>query len=97
MKLTLSQVQHVVKLANLPLTEEELAKYSEQLSEILDYVEQLEKVATDNIEPTFNVTGFHNIFRDDQVQPSLSQEEAVKNAQEIKDGLFVAKGIFEEN
>ena len=89
-------VSHVAKLANLPLTSEEEKKYSEQLSAILDYVDQLNQVSTENVEPTFNVTGLSNVMSGDKTISSLSQEEALQNASEEKDGLFVTKGVFEE-
>lgn len=96
MFLTSEQVKKVAKLANLPLTPEEEEKYSEQLSEILEYVEQLDKVDTSGVEPTFNVTGLNNVMDDDETRPSLSQENALSNASNKKDNLFVTKGVFEE-
>lgn len=96
MALTRDQVKHVAKLANLPLTEEEEEHYTGQLSQILDYVDQLEKAETENIEPTFNVIPHFNVFHEDEAIPSLSQEEALANASSKKDGFFVTKGIFGE-
>lgn len=96
-------VKHVAKLANLPLTSEEEEKYSEQLSQILDYMEQLNQVDTSNVEPTFNVSGQNNVMREDETEPSLSQEEALQNAPNKEDGppvgeasMFVTKGVFGE-
>lgn len=96
MKLTKEQVEHVAKLANLPLTEEEIEKYSKQLSAILDYVESLNKVAANNIEPTFNTTGLENVMTKDGVSKSLTQKEALLNAPKKDKGLFVTKGVFNE-
>jgi aspartyl-tRNA(Asn)/glutamyl-tRNA(Gln) amidotransferase subunit C len=89
-------VKKVAKLANLPLTEEEEAKYSEQLAKILDYIDQLNAVDTENIEPTYNVSGLNNIMAEDEVIESLPQELATKNGSNVKDGFFVTKGVFEE-
>lgn len=97
MKLTKDQVKHVAKLANLPLTEEEEKKYSEQLSETLDYVEQLNKIDTNNVEPTHSVTGLSNVMRPDETEPSLSQEEALANAKSKENGFFKVKAIFDES
>jgi len=97
MKLTLDQVKKVAKLANLPLTSQEEEKYSQQLSAILDYFEQLNQVDTSNVEPTFNVTGLSNVMRKDETVASLCQEEALSNASKKNDGMFVTKGIFEED
>lgn len=96
MKLTSDQVKKVAKLANLPLTTEEEEKYSEQLSQILDYIDQLNQVDTSNIEPTFNVTGLNNVMRKDETVVSLSQEEALSNASKKNDDMFETKGVFEE-
>lgn len=89
-------ISHVAKLANLLLTPEEEKKYENQLSQILDYVNKLNKLDTKNVEPTFNVTGINNIYRKDTTSPSLSQDEAIKNASKKKNGLFVIEGVFKE-
>lgn len=96
MKLSKNQVKHVAKLANLPISDEELEKYSQQLSKILDYIDLLNKVDTKNLEPLFNVTGLENILREDEISEGLTQEEALQNASSSKDGYFTTKGVFEE-
>lgn len=96
MKLTTDQVKKVAKLANLPLTTEEEEKYAEQLSQILEYVDQLNQVDTANVEPTFNVTGLNNVMREDETVAGLSQEEALSNASNKKDSMFVTRGVFDE-
>ena len=95
MKLTIDQVRYVGKLANLPLTSDEEELYAEQLSAILNYVDQLNSVDTKGIEPTFNVTGRRSVWREDFAEKSLTQEEALQNAPKSKNGQFVAKGVFE--
>lgn len=89
-------VKHIAKLADLLLTPEEEDKYAAQLSAILEYVDQLDSVDTSNVEPTFNVTGLSNVMNEDETVVSVSQEEALSNASQKKDGLFVTKGVFEE-
>ncbi|MDO8619060.1 MAG: Asp-tRNA(Asn)/Glu-tRNA(Gln) amidotransferase subunit GatC [Candidatus Daviesbacteria bacterium] len=96
MSLTPDQVKKVAKLANLDLTSEEESLYSEQLSKILDYIDQLNQVDTLGVEPTFNVSGNSNILRKDDSVESLSQEEALSNTPEKKEGMFVTKGVFDE-
>ena len=96
MKLTDDQVKKVAKLANLPLTAEEEEKYSEQLSKILDYIGQLNSVDTSTVEPTFNVTGQSSVMRADETATCLSQDEALSNAPQSKNNMFVTKGVFEE-
>lgn len=96
MKLTKDQVKHVAKLANLPLSSEEEEKYSEQLSKILEYVEQLNKVDTSDVEPTFNVSEQANIEAEDKLDECLSQEDALSNIPHKNNGFFVTKGVFED-
>ncbi len=108
MKLDLIQVKKVAKLANLPLSVGDDQTYSQQLSKILDYIDQLNSVDTSTVEPTYNVSGTNissfaynvsglsNIESEDQVEESLTQDQAIHNAPEQKDGQFVTKGVFED-
>ena len=95
MAITKDQVKHVAKLANLPLTSEEEKKYSEQLSKILDYIDQLNSVDTSNVEPTFNVSGQSNVMNEDKIGTCLSQEDVLSNAPKKENGFFVTKGVFD--
>lgn len=97
MKLTTEQVKKVAKLANLPVTAEEEELYSEQLSKILDYIDLLNSADTKDVTPTFNVIPDKNIMRPDVAAENLSQEDALKNASNSKDGFFVTKGVFSED
>lgn len=92
--LTPDEVKKIAKLASLPIAEPEIEKFVSQLSEILDYFKQLERVDTKNVVPTFNTTGTANVFREDVPQPSLTQDQALQNAPLKKDGYFVTKGVF---
>lgn len=95
-KLTIDQVKHVAKLANLPLSSEEEEKYSEQLSKILEYIDQLDSVDTTGIEPTFNVSGQENVMSEDKLGDcTLSQVDVLSNAPQKENGLFVTKGVFD--
>ncbi len=96
MKLTKDKVKHVAKLANLPLNEVEEEKYSEQLSKILDYVNQLNSIDTSEVEPIFNVSEQKNILAEDELGTCLSQDQALSNASKKKNGFFVTKGIFKD-
>ncbi len=88
-------VTHVAKLANLPLSNEESKKFQKQLSETVSYIDELREVDTKNIPPTSQVTGKINEFREDEVKPSLSQEDALKNASKTKSGMFVSKIVWD--
>jgi aspartyl-tRNA(Asn)/glutamyl-tRNA(Gln) amidotransferase subunit C len=92
--MTKFDVNHVAKLANLSLTEDEKKKLEAQLSETVEYVKELDGVDTGSHEPISQVTGLENVTREDTVRPSLSQEEALKNAKSTYKGFFKVKGIL---
>lgn len=94
--LSKSQVKHIAKLANLHLTEKEGRKFQKQLSETLDYIKILDELDTKNVEPTSQVTGKVNQFREDKVEKSFSQKEALSNAKKTYKGHFVAPYVFGE-
>ncbi len=93
-KLTPDQVKHVAKLANLPVTDKEIEKYSDQFSKILDYIEQLNQVDTSGVEPTFNVSGQVNVYHQDETIAGISQEEALSNTSQKEKGMFVVKRVL---
>ncbi len=89
-------VEHVAKLANLPLDEKHLQILGKQLTETLLYIDRLNEISTEDVEPTSQVTGLTNVTRDDTVSDSLPQEEALENAPETYNGYIVVNAIFEE-
>lgn len=89
-------VKHVAKLANLPLKDEEVDKFENQLSSILDYIKKLQEVDTSKVEETSHVTGLENVLREDETRSSLSQEEALSNAKDKHNGMFKVKAVLTE-
>ena len=96
MDLTQKEVEHVAKLARLELSEDEKGTFARQLSAILTYIDQLKTLDTTGVEPTATVLPTDNVFRDDEVRPSLSQEKALANAPEQADGFFQVPRILED-
>lgn len=95
-KLSVEEVKHIAKLSKLELSEKEEEIYGEQLSSVLSYVEQLNEVDTEGVEPTANITGLTNILRHDQVEVSgITHQDIERNAPDFKDGSFVVPGVFE--
>lgn len=94
-KITIEQVEHVANLARLRFNEEEKQKLAEQLGKILEYIEQLNKLNTDDVPPTSHVIPVKNVVREDIVKPSLTQEEALANAPSPVNGLFEVPKIIE--
>jgi len=68
-------VRHIAKLARLNLNDEEVKKFSTELSNILQYVEKLQEVDTEGVEPIAQITGLTNAFREDEVEDSLIAPE----------------------
>jgi aspartyl-tRNA(Asn)/glutamyl-tRNA(Gln) amidotransferase subunit C len=69
------EVQHIAKLARLGLKEGESEKFAQQLSSILDYVQQLDEVDTENVPETSQVTGLENVSREDKVERVCEKDE----------------------
>lgn len=88
--------KRIAKLANLNLRKDEVEKYEKQLSPILEYVNQLSQVITDNIPETSQTTGLENVTTEDVASPSLSQNQALSNTKSKHNGFFKVKAIFEE-
>jgi aspartyl-tRNA(Asn)/glutamyl-tRNA(Gln) amidotransferase subunit C len=88
-------VKYVANLARLALTPEEEQKLGEQLSNILGYVEKLKELDVTGVEPTSHSFPLVNVFRNDEVRPSISHEDALKNAPSKSNGLFVVPKIVE--
>jgi len=88
-KLTEDQVRHIAKLSRLQCTDEEIAMFTHQLGAILEYVAQLQELDTGNVEPLAHCLPIKNVFREDEVQPSLTADEALANAPQ-RDGDFFA-------
>ena len=86
-KITEQQVRHVAKLARLKITDEQVKTFTPQLNAILTYIAQLEQLDTSNVEPLAHCLPVSNVLRDDIVQPSLSNADALANAP-AKDGKF---------
>lgn len=89
------QVEHVAKLARLNLTEEETVKYTSQLNAILHFVEKLNDLDTEGIEPTSHVMEVYNVMREDENRPSIEREEALRNAPDQEEGHFKVPAVME--
>ena len=96
MKISYEEVEHVGRLARLALSEEERERMRAQLDAILTYINKLNELDTSQVEPTSHVIPMTNVFREDKVRPSLSQEQALANAPDRQEALFRVPRILEE-
>ena len=87
MPVSREDVEYVAKLARIELTEDEKDTLTSQLSSILGHIEKLNELDIEGVEPTFHVLDVTNVFREDEVRPSLPTEETLKNAP-ARDGDF---------
>ena len=94
MSLTLDDVRKVAKLARLELADADLARLQPQLSAILDYVDQLQELNTEGIEPLAHPLPIANAFRDDVLTPSLSVDDALANAPNRIGNYFGVPAVF---
>ncbi len=95
MKITRLEVEHVAKLARLELSDQEKEMLTDQLSNILTYVEKLNELDTKNVAPTSHVLDITNIMRDDAPGQSLPQDRALANAPEKAAGHYKVPRIIE--
>ena len=90
-----AEVEHVARLARLALQPDEKRLFTEQLNAILMYMEQLNAVHTDEVEPTAHILDLVNVFRDDTVRKTQTIEETLANAPETAQHYFVVPRIVE--
>lgn len=95
MKLTKEELNQLAFLARLELSEEELVTLGGYLNRLLESFEKLRELDTENVEPTSHTVPVCNVFRGDEVKPSLSREEVLANAPAEKDGTFEVPRIVE--
>ena len=77
-----SDIQHLASLSSLALADDEVDGLRQDLENIIGYIEQLGKLDTAGVEPTYQVTGLENVWRDDEVQPGISRDQLLELAPE---------------
>ena len=95
MSLSADDVRWVAHLARLELSADELATMTGQLSAIVDYVAQLQQVNTDGVEPMAHAVEVHNVFREDEVRPSLPVEAALANAPDRQGDFYSVPAVLD--
>ena len=94
-KLTREDVLKLARLARLDLSEEEIEKYRTEMSEILQFVEQLQDVDVQGLEPTHQVTGLVNATRPDEIKGyGYKPEQLLKNVPHVKDNQIKVKRML---
>ena len=80
-----SDIQHLASLSSLALADNEVDGLRQDLEKIITYIEKLNELDTTDVEPTYQVTGLENVWRDDEIQTDVGRDELLKLAPEQKD------------
>jgi len=95
MKLSYQEVKHLALLTRLGLNEDELERFSEQLSNLLENFEMLQQVDTTDVPPTAHSIALENVMREDEPMPSLLLEEVLANAPSQEEDHFKVRAVLE--
>jgi aspartyl-tRNA(Asn)/glutamyl-tRNA(Gln) amidotransferase subunit C len=95
-KLSKEDVLHVAKLAKLDISDQEIDKFTPQLSNVINYFGELSEVETEKVEPTSQTTGLENVFRADNIGSSLSPGESISGSDKIHNGYFKVEAVLTE-
>ena len=96
MSLSRQEVEKVSLLARLRLSEQELDLMTSQLGQIVEYVEQLSELDTENVEPMAHAVAIQNVFADDEVAASLDRDQALANAPKRDDECYRVPAVLGE-
>jgi aspartyl-tRNA(Asn)/glutamyl-tRNA(Gln) amidotransferase subunit C len=97
--ITKDTVDHIARLAKIPVTENEKEDLASGFNKTLEVVDELFKVNVDGVEPTAQVTGLENILREDEIDEKkmLTQEQALSNTKNKHNGYFVVEQILAQD
>ena len=95
-KIDEAQVKKVAGLSRLALTEHEIAEFSSQLNAILEYVEKMNELNTDDVQPLAHCLPVSNCFREDNIKESLGTEKTLSNAPQRDDRFFKVPKILDD-
>lgn len=90
------KIEKIAELARLNLKPEEKAKLEKDLGAILGYVKNLDKLDTQNVEPTSHVLNLENVFRKDEVKPSGVRDEVLKHAPASEGKFFKVPKVVDK-
>jgi len=90
-------VRHIARLARLKLNDKEIEYFANQLSNIIDYIDQLKEVDVSKVEPTTHALYIQNVFRKDIAKPSLKIEDVLQNAPAKEGDFFKVPRIIEQS
>lgn len=94
---TTDDITHISQLALIPVTEEEKKELATGFNTVIGVLEALKKIDVTGVEPTYQVTGLENVFREDEVDEkrTFTQEQALANAPKSYQGFFVVERVLD--
>lgn len=96
MNLSRDEVLHIARLARVALTDAEITRMSEQLSDLLEHFQVLQQVDTEGVPPTAQSINLRSVMREDVVAPSLAPEDVLANAPRREEDCFRVRAVLEE-
>ena len=97
MTLSRDEVAHIADLAKLALSDEEVARYQEQLSAILEHFERLQDLDTEEIPPTATVVPLRSVMREDEARPPTERDKILENAPATEEGCFRVPAVLDQD
>ncbi len=95
MAISREEVLYIARFARLEFDEEKVEEFAHQLGRVLDYINKLSELDVSDVEPAYHVLDMVSVMREDEVKEGLSQQEALSNAPDPKDGFFRVPRIIE--
>ncbi len=95
MAISRDEVLYIARLARLEFDEKKIEEFTHQLGRVLDYINKLKELDVEGVEPSYHVLDLVSVMRKDEVKEGLSNEEALANAPDAKDGFFRVPKIIE--
>ena len=95
MAITREEVRHVAMLFRMGLSEADITKFQQQLSQIIDYFQVLQQLDTEGVEPTSHTLALENVMRDDEPRPSFPPEDILANAPLRENDFFRVRAVLE--
>ena len=95
-KITIADLEHIVKLARIELTDAEKDTFLPQLESVIEYFDVLNQVNTEGVEPTYQVNNLSNVLRTDEVKESMPVELTTSTAARVKDDYFVVTATIKK-
>lgn len=92
---TSTDIEKLAELVKITVTQEEVEKLSNMLSQTGEYMDMLNELDTDSVEPTYQVTGLQNIFQNENLNKTLNQKDVLLNSTLVKNGMVGTSAVLE--